>query len=364
MLNYEYPPLGGGAANATKYLLKEAVKAGDIEIDLVTSSVDAFEVKELSSRVRIHKLDIAKNGDLHYQSMKDLLKYSWKAYRYSKELMKKSDYTVCHAFFGIPCGFIAMMLGLPYIVSLRGSDVPFYSERFKWLDRLLFKRLSGIIWRRAKKVVANSDGLRDLAHRSHPDVQIDVIPNGVDTDLFNPGDRSQFQIGGVLKLLCVGRLISRKGFDKVICSIAELDNVELTIVGEGPEQTNLRSLSKDLGVKLKLLGRLDHAGLANVYRGHHVFVLASSAEGMSNAMLEACASGMFLLTENVGGVDELKEKNLLMNVFSGEYELKSALINLIKADFSKFKNDFESFSKHFSWRAMYLMYVKEYGFIY
>jgi len=46
ILNYEFPPLDGGAANATFYLLKEFSKYGDLEIDLVTSSVDRGRFKK------------------------------------------------------------------------------------------------------------------------------------------------------------------------------------------------------------------------------------------------------------------------------------------------------------------------------
>ena len=58
-------------------------------------------------------MDIGKKGNLHYQSNKDLLTYSWKAQQLASKLIKKTDYDLVHAFFGIPCGYIAMKLGLP-----------------------------------------------------------------------------------------------------------------------------------------------------------------------------------------------------------------------------------------------------------
>ena len=48
VLNYEFPPLGGGAANATYYLLKEFIKYPDLKIDLVTSSVNKFKIENLA----------------------------------------------------------------------------------------------------------------------------------------------------------------------------------------------------------------------------------------------------------------------------------------------------------------------------
>jgi hypothetical protein len=66
ILNYEFPPLGGGAGNATYYLLKEFAKDPDLKIDLVTSSIDAFRVEKFSDNITVHLLDIGKGGNLHY----------------------------------------------------------------------------------------------------------------------------------------------------------------------------------------------------------------------------------------------------------------------------------------------------------
>lgn len=139
-LNYEYPPLGGGAGNATWYLLKEYEKMPDLQVTLVTSSTGSFRMERPSDNVTIYYLDIGKRGSLHYQSSKDLLKYSWKAWLFCRRYLKGNHIDLIHAFFGIPCGLIALLLGKPYIVSLRGSDVPFYNNRFHWLDKLIVLR--------------------------------------------------------------------------------------------------------------------------------------------------------------------------------------------------------------------------------
>jgi len=187
ILNYEFPPLGGGAGNATFYLLKEYSKLRNIEIDLVTSAVDGYQQKKYANNIRIHYLDIGKNNkNLHYQSNRDLIIYALKAYLYCKKMLKEKEYDLCHAFFGIPCGFLAMLLRLTYIVSLRGSDVPFYNKRFYWYDSLLFKHLSFLIWRKAVKVIVNSYGLKELALNTSPQQDFDIIYNGIDISDFTP----------------------------------------------------------------------------------------------------------------------------------------------------------------------------------
>jgi len=75
ILNYEYPPLGGGAANATKYLLKE-LSGKNIQIDLVTSSTGKYKKEKFSKNITIHFLNIGKKEEnLHFQKNSELLRY-------------------------------------------------------------------------------------------------------------------------------------------------------------------------------------------------------------------------------------------------------------------------------------------------
>ncbi len=307
VLNYEFPPLGGGAGNATKYILNEFAKFPDIQVDLVTSSVHVFHIEQVAPNIRIHFLDIAKKGNIHFQSLRDLLVYSWKAYWYTRKLKKDASFDLCHAFFGIPCGFVALCLGLPYIVSLRGSDVPFYNKRFYWLDKLFFKRLSKFIWSRASSVVANSSGLRDLALESVPDQYVSIIPNGIDIDGFSP--RLEKVHNPVLTLISTGRLIERKGYMYLIEALRGLPSVELVLVGDGPLREALSDHATAHSVSVKFMGSVMHDDIPRILRDADVFILPSLNEGMSNAVLEAMASGLPIITTDTGGAAELVIEN-------------------------------------------------------
>jgi len=85
ILNYEYPPLGGGAGNATYHLLREYSGLG-IEVDLVTSSEAKEEILTPFEGITVYKININKNDEIHNQSYKDLLTYSVKAFRIAKSL--------------------------------------------------------------------------------------------------------------------------------------------------------------------------------------------------------------------------------------------------------------------------------------
>ncbi|KPJ63439.1 MAG: hypothetical protein AMS15_00345 [Planctomycetes bacterium DG_23] len=319
LINYEYPPIGGGAANATEYLLREFSRLGreelreGIEVDLVTSSVGKhLKKEEIFPGIWYHGLPVGKRH-LHFWRQSEVLRFLLRGYRYVKSLLAAKRFSLCHAFFGIPGGLIAYSVrsSVPYILSLRGSDVPGFNVRF----RLIYPALAPIlrpVWKEARRVIANSQGLKELALKTNPTQPIQIIPNGVDTEEFHPAE-TPGRDGPIF--LTVSRLIQRKGLDLVIRGFAQiaphLPKSKLIMVGEG----NLREELEELAFSLNLAGRTDfrgyvpHSEMPKVYRSADIFVLASRNEGMSNAILEAMASGLPIITTATGGIKELIRDN-------------------------------------------------------
>lgn len=312
MLNYEFPPLGGGAGNATYYLLKEFSKYNNLEIDLVTSSTNKYCEEQFADNIKIYYLDIGKGAHLHHQSNKDLLKYSWQGYWFCKKLIRQQKYNLIHAFFGVPCGYIAMKLGLPYIISLRGSDVPGHNPKFSKIYLLLSPLIKNV-WEKAKKVIANSNDLKNTALKTNSNQKIEVILNGVDCGKFKPA--ANLKKKNRFKILYVGRLHSAKGIEYLIEAFRKFkkieNNIELIIVGDGPlyrkikEKENLTEFSGSL----KILGRKGQQDLIKIYQESDIFVLPSSNEGMSNTILEAMACGLPIIATDTGDNRKLIKDN-------------------------------------------------------
>lgn len=314
-LNYEYPPLGGGAGNATEYLLREYAGMPDLEVHLVTASIDGAAHREtIGGQVTVHRVPIGKDAaHLHFQSVVDLLRYTWSGYRYARRLMAdEGGFDVIHAFFTVPCGAQAYLLGrrfhLPYIVSLRGADVPGFSGRFGIFYSVL-KPLIRFIWRQAARVVAASAGLRELARQTAGRQAIEVIPNGIAVQEYRiaPGSGD-----GVFRLVSSSRLTPRKGLRYVIEALSLLKaagrtGVEAILIGDGHEKESLERFARTRGVadQVRFTGRIPHPELAEWYARADAFVLPSFNEGMSNAMLEAAAAGLPLLVTDTGGTAEV-----------------------------------------------------------
>ena len=337
-LNYEYPPLGGGAANATKYLL-DAYSKENIAVDLVTSAPDAQkQVVDVGNSVKVYLVPIGKRpGTLHHQSPFDLLRYSWSGFWQARSLMKKNQYDVIHAFFGVPCGFMALVLGrmfnVPYLVSLRGSDVPGYSHRFKLIYPFL-KILIRLVWRKAALVVANSKGLQELALETNKKQPISIIPNGVDTIRFSPNvtRKGEKEAGTIIITVGATRITPRKGIRFLLEAVYNLRDqypqVRVEIMGEGSERESLEAWvkEKDMEERIVFVGRIPADHTPGWYRRADIFVLPSANEGMSNALLEALATGLPAIVTDTGGSHEL-----VTNQVNGLYIEKESAASIQEA---------------------------------
>ncbi|PIW36736.1 MAG: hypothetical protein COW24_03565 [Candidatus Kerfeldbacteria bacterium CG15_BIG_FIL_POST_REV_8_21_14_020_45_12] len=369
VLNPEYPPLGGGAANATAYLLRELSKHKNISVDLVTASVDGERTEQLSDNITLHFLDIKKEGSLHYYTNRQLLRYRQLALLKSRQLHTQKPFDLVHAFFGIPSGVIAKQLHIPYIVSLRGSDVPYYNPRFRLADRLFFKHLSRYVWKHANYVVANSQQLADLAGRTSPNLKIPVIRNGVDITEFTPA--AEEPSTDTFNILCVSRLVGRKGIDRLIEAVATISKthpqVQLSLAGDGNIKNQLEHQAKQLNVsdRVKFLGAIDHATLPNLYQQSHLFVLPSRNEGMSNTALEALASGLPLILTDTGGAAELTQGNGKTVPIDDQIALVEA-IKEIMVDTTlrqSLRTSSRKKSEQYAWSAMADSYINLYELV-
>lgn len=317
MLNYEFPPIGGGGGLANWNLIRCLAGKEDLRIDLVTSApARGLALEVFADNITIHRIGIDKVS-LHHWKRSEAIKWLQLAGRYYRKIISGGNYDLVHAFFAFPTGYLCWRTWrkLRYLLSLRGSDVPGPHARLR-LDYIILAPLMRAIWSRASGIVACSQGLKERALRFLPSVKIEVIPNGVDPDRFYPAARALPD--RPILLLTVGRLSVTKRIELLIKAIAILRqaglDARLTIVGAGPMEYVLRRMVEDMrlsGVVI-LKGLVTPEDMPGVYRDHHIFVTATSQEGMSNAMLEAMASGLPVITTDCEGVDELIVDNGLV----------------------------------------------------
>jgi teichuronic acid biosynthesis glycosyltransferase TuaC len=224
-----------------------------------------------------------------------------------------------------PDGVAAVWLGrafnCPVVITARGSDVT------EFPDHAIPRRyIEGAI-AGADALISVSSGLRDrlIELGASPD-KVTVLRNGIDTDLFHPVDRAAARAAlGLVRptLISVGGLIPRKRNHLTIDAISLLDNVDLIIVGEGPEQAALQAQIDRLGLgsRVRLLGPRPHGELPCYYGAADAMVLASSREGWANVLLESMACGTPVVASRIPGnleVVRAPEAGLIMDDNSAE----------------------------------------------
>ena len=319
MLDNEFPPLGGGTGVVNYHLMKFFNTVPNLWIDLVTSSRSrsTVESERFGERAIIYKVPVG-NKNIHHASNRELLTYAWRGLKFSRKLLRQHRYALSFAFSTVPAGAISYALHstdrLPYLVSLQGPDVPGFEARYNSLYWVL-KPLIRHIWHHAAVVTAISDHHRRLALETTAKLTIPIVYNGVDIKVFYPSGNETER--DTLNILCVGRLIERKGQAYLLRAFARLrsmlrQHTKLTLVGTGDEEASLKKLAKDLLVyeQVDFAGIVSNEKMPEVYRKADAFVLPSQNEGMSIALLEAMASGLPAIVTETGGTSELVRENV------------------------------------------------------
>jgi phosphatidyl-myo-inositol dimannoside synthase len=323
MLNNEFPPLGGGTGTVNQAMLQHFARVPGLEIDLITSALGKVSEQEsFASKIKIHKVPV-RNKNIHHSSNRELIEYAFRALPLALKLHRKNPYDLCFAWSAVPAGAVALALkrsvGLRYFLRVCGPDIPGFERRYQAVH-FLIAPLMRRIWRAANKVIAKSTREMEMIHAVDPRVDCLLIPNGVDINRFKSAN--PVPDDGPLKLLCVGRLIERKGQHHLIEAVKRLTDegvdVTLDLVGTGDARPANEALVARLGLtdRVRFLGYVPREEIARHYAAAHVFVLPSYNEGMSVALLEAMASGLAAVVTPTGGTPELVQPEVNGLIFN------------------------------------------------
>ncbi len=213
---------------------------------------------------------------------------------------------------GVAAAALAASLGVPFVLSARGSDANVIAA-LPGPRRRIVEAAS-----RAAAVVAVSQALADrLASLGIARASITVVRNGVDVEPFRgalsaPGA----PLAAGRALLGVGRLVRGKGFHLVLDAMAALraehPDLHLVLAGEGPERAALVEHARALALpdRLHLLGEVPHDRIPGLMAAAHRFVLPSFAEGYPNVVVEAVAAGLPVVATRVGGIPEIVDDSV------------------------------------------------------
>lgn len=319
IVSHEYPPIGGGGANACCYLSKEYVRSGH-QVTIVTSAYRDLPREEIIDGVRVIRVRALRKEE-EKSTFLEMLTYLGSGWCRVSGLVKREKFDVCQVFFGIPSGPIGWYLkkkyGIPYIIRFGGGDIPGAQKRFSFVYRLLTPAIRAI-WANADALVANSEILRQKALSFESRFPIEIIPNGVDSSFFSKEAEAvkDEKRDDKITVLFVSRLIEGKGLQFIIPEMARINRecekeVDLVIVGDGPYRKELEQITQKTGADLwvRFEGKKNKKELFPYYRDSDCFILPSESEGMPNVVLEAMAMELPVIMTPCGGSKELIQGN-------------------------------------------------------
>jgi len=199
----------------------------------------------------------------------------------------------------IPARRATKQFGIPYVTTYGFWYAQLSaSGPMGWLKRPLKARVEKQGLRDAAAVIATTEELRSLASRVSS--RVELIPNGVDTQLFVPAGTARRS--GPPRILYVGRLSDEKNLKTIVTATSYVEvGVTDIMVGSGPLRGDLETLARQLGVEIQLPGVVEQAKLPAVYGSADVFVLASFTEGHPKVLLEAMACGVPCVASDCAG---------------------------------------------------------------
>lgn len=312
MLNHEFPPLGGGGGRVCYEIAKNLFES-NCRVTVITTNHRHLPKTETVDGIEIHRVYGKRKSDLHNNVPITMTSFLTLGTQKAKQIIAQTKIDLIHAYFTIPAGlsgaWIKNKTHLPLIVSPHGSDVPHHNpEKFNLPIRLLSPIIKHI-WQKADRVVTVSDGLRQTALRTTPNIKIDVIHNGIDTHHFSPAPSPQKN--KIPQLIAVGRLVELKGLHHLLPALKKVKEsgqpFHLTIAGEGPMRSDLENLSAQLNLneQVTFKGQIPYTQLPNHYRQSDLFVLPSLAESFGQVFAEAMACGLPVIGTTTGGIPEV-----------------------------------------------------------
>ncbi len=236
-----------------------------------------------------------------------------------------------HIHFSGPVATVGMIASLawrfPYSLTVHGPD-EFYEVEKLYLRQKI---------ENARFIICISNFCRSqlmrIASPEHWD-KMHVVRLGVDTSIFAPKQRVR-EANHKVEILCVGRLVPSKGQLILLRAAEDLTSrgysLRVRLVGDGPDRRHLEAFAKDGATEVIFEGSKSHDEVRNLLADADFFVLASFAEGVPVALMEAMALEIPCVSTYIAGIPELIRDGLdgLLVPASSVESLATALQRLI-----------------------------------
>lgn len=279
-----------------------------------------------------------------------------------KKLFRDSKIQLLHAHYALPDGYIAYQihqtLGIPYIVSVRGSDLKF----LKLNENCNTKRLINSVLSNASQIVVHNAAQQEMI--SQAGFQSVIVSHGIEANFLKPKEIES--ASNEITIATVGELIQQKHIDWVVEAVKNYKGskkLTLMIAGEGPMHDQLETMA-DGAKNIHVLGKIPHEEVGKLLEKSQIFALPSVNETFGLVYLEATAhQNAVIATRGTGvwGVFNDKEEMLYCD---SQQSFAEMLYQLIDND--EFRNDmakkaYEKTAYNFTWDKIINRYSEIYN---
>jgi colanic acid/amylovoran biosynthesis glycosyltransferase len=297
------PPVEAAEARQTFYVKPGGFLSAGLQVLACAWMNPAVTVRGALAAWRLGGWDLKSRAFAFFYLAEALLIGRW---------MRRRSLDHLHVHFGGAVATVGMLTAeawqIPWSLTLHGPDEFFDQEAFYLRQKV----------QSAGFVVCISDFCKSQVLRIAPGLEesrLEVVRLGVDCVALQPApalsDTAAAPQSSSLHLVCTGRMVAAKGHRVLLQALASLAalGVEFScaLIGDGPERSSLESLSARLAIgdRVRFLGAMAHTEtLAEVARAD-VFVLASFAEGLPVALMEAMALGVPCVSTTIAAIPEL-----------------------------------------------------------
>lgn len=368
ILNYEYPPLGGGAGIITRKLASEFTALGHYVTILTTWFQGEEEVTEDGLLKIIRLKSYRKRTDR--SNPIEMGAWMIKTIKWCSKNVKQGDFDVCQANFTLPGGPVAYYLkrkfNLPYVILSHGHDIPWYfPKQMFYLHLLCYWPIKFVCRASARNILLTTD-MKKIADNflgkklSHKNV---IIHNGLDLSNIDWGLKNN-----ELKVIFVGRMVDQKDPLKFLEAVKQLNQkgikADYQMLGDGPLMDKVvQKISDDNLTNVHLLGKVEHEEVIKIMEHSHIMIQPSLHEAMSVSVLEAISCGVYVITTPVSGnkqiiLDGLNGKLVAQDDIDGIVTEVERFFNheLSKRKGAKVLDSYEQLNDKFGWQSVMNLY--------
>jgi glycosyltransferase involved in cell wall biosynthesis len=311
VINYEYPPIGGGGGFVTRDIIEEIVKKGHI-VTVITSHYKGLAKQECINGVDVIRVPVLFRNEIEVANTASMFCYVLFGITKSLTTFGRKTFDIINTHFAVPSGpaghFLSRYLSIPNVLSIHGGDIFDPSKSLSPHKTPILSNTVKMMLESADRVVAQSNDTKRNAYTYYKiERPVDIIPLGIKKPVFKRKTRSDFDLEYDEIVFCtIGRLVKRKNIEDMLSVLSHLKenyNFKLLVIGNGPERNHLETEVIQLGLngRVRFLGNVTDEVKFQILDLSDFYLSTALHEGFGLVFLEALECGLPIICYDRGG---------------------------------------------------------------